>query len=43
MVAQEQLGTPSGADKGGVSYGSYQITNKNMDEYIKYLESTGTE
>ena len=35
------ISTPSGADKGGVSYGSYQITNKNIDEYIDYLKETG--
>ena len=37
------ISVPSGADKGGVSYGSYQITNKNIDGYIDYLESTGDE
>ena len=36
------ISEPSGADYGGHSYGSYQITNKNMDDYIEYLESTGT-
>ena len=44
--ANEGPGTisePSGADLGGHSYGSYQITNKNIDEYIEYLENTGTE
>ena len=37
------ISEPSGADLGGHSYGSYQITNKNTDEYIEYLENTGTE
>ena len=33
------ISKPSGADLGGHSYGSYQITNKNIDDYIKIFKS----